>query len=80
MKVRKASLKSKIRYEYYENLALLFKKSNYWHYHAFAFYNKFLAAQKNPRLTLKEKGELSDKLLLSVLSIPPVTLESHQSK
>lgn len=80
MRVRKGALKSNIRYKYFENLALLFKKSSYWHYHAFAFYNKFLAAQKNPKLTFKEKKDLSDELLLSVLSIPPVTLESAQSR
>jgi hypothetical protein len=39
-----------------------------------------LAAQKNPKLTAKEKKDLSDELLLSILSIPPVTLESAQSK
>lgn len=80
MRVRKGALKSNIRYKYFENLALLFKKSNYWHYHAFAFYNKFQAAQKNPKLTAKERKELSDELLLSVLCIPSVTLESNQSR
>ena len=67
MRVRKGALKSNIRYKYFENLSLLFKKSNYWHYHAFAFYNKYLAAQKNPKLTAKDRKELSDELLLSVL-------------
>ena len=80
MKVRKGAVKGNIMHKYFDNLSLLFRTSNYWHYHAFAFYNYFLYAQKNPKLSNAERVELSDKLLLSVLCIPPVTLESNQSK
>lgn len=65
---------------YYLNLALLFKKSNYWHYHAFAYYNYYTAFLTNPKITVEEKRSISDKLLLAVLCIPPATIESHQSK
>lgn len=53
MKVRKGIVMGKIMYKYYDNLALLFKKSNYWHYHAFAYYNFYLVALKNPKLSPK---------------------------
>lgn len=41
MKVRKGPVKNALKCAYFEKLALIFKKSNYWHYHAFAFYNYF---------------------------------------
>lgn len=41
MRVRKGPVKNSLKYVYFEKLALIFKKSNYWHYHAFAFYNYY---------------------------------------
>lgn len=65
---------------YFEKLALLFKKSNYWHYHAYALYNYYCIYITKSSLSAAEKRKLSDKLILSILCIPPSTLESHQSK
>lgn len=80
MKVRKGSVKNSIKCSYFDKLALLFKKSSYWHYHAYAFYNYYSIYITKSKLTAEEKRKLSDKLILSVLCIPPSTLESHQSK
>ena len=80
MRVRKGPLKSQIKSVYFYNLALLFKKSNYWHYHAYAFFNYYIYYLNKPKITSEEKRKISDKLLLSVLCIPPSTLESNQSK
>lgn len=55
MKVRRAPLKNSLRCQYFENLAILFKKSNYWHYHAFAYYNYYLAYLTKPKITAEEK-------------------------
>jgi translation initiation factor 3 subunit A len=58
----------------------LFSKNNFWHYHAFAYYNYYVAYLTKPKITQEEKQRLSDKLLLSILAIPQVTLEKSQSK
>lgn len=80
IKVRKASLKTHIKSIYFENLAILFKKSNYWHYHAYAYFNYYITHLNKPKITIEEKQSIADKLILSVLCIPPSTLESNQSK
>lgn len=80
MKVRRAPLKNSLRCQYFENLALLFGKNQFWHYHAFAFFNFYLAYLTKPKITPEEKLSLSDRLLLSILVIPAVTVESQQSK
>lgn len=80
MKVRRGSVKNSIKCSYFLKLALLFQKSCYWHYHAYAFYNYYLIYMTKSKLSADEKKKLSDKLILSVLCIPPSTLESHQSK
>ena len=80
MRVRKAPLKNSLKCQYYESLALLFSKNNFWHYHAFAYYNYYVAYLTKPKITQEEKQKLSDKLLLSILAIPQVTLERSQSK
>lgn len=74
MRVRRAPIKNIVKCEYFENLGLLFRKSNYWHYHAYAAYNHYQASISNPNLSQEEKRVLADKLLLSALCIPPVTL------
>lgn len=51
MKVRKGPLKNSIKCAYFENLATIFKKSNYWHYHAYAFYNYYSIYITKSKLT-----------------------------
>lgn len=80
MRVRRAPLKNSLKCQYFESLALLFSKNNFWHYHAFAYYNYYVAYLTKPKITQEEKQRLSDKLLLSILAIPQVTLEKSQSK
>jgi len=80
MKIRKAPLKNSLRCQYFENLALLFSKNNFWHYHAYAFYNFYLSYLTKPRLSQEEKQNQADKLLLSILIIPTLTIESQQSR
>jgi translation initiation factor 3 subunit A len=80
MRVRKAPLKNSLRCQYYESLALMFYKNNFWHYHAFAYYNYYLAYLTKPKLSVDDKQNQADKLLLSILGIPSVTAESQQTK
>lgn len=80
MKVRKGPVKNQMRCAYFERLALIFKKSNYWHYHSYAFYNYYSVYITKSKLGAAEKMRMADKLILSVLCIPPSTLESNQSK
>lgn len=80
MRVRRAPLKNSLRCQYYENLSQLFSRNKFWHYQAFAFFNYYLAYLTKPKITQEEKLNLSDRLLLSILVIPAVTLESKQSK
>lgn len=80
MKVRKGPVKNLLKCAYFEKLALIFKKSNYWHYHSYAFYNYYSIYITKSKLPTAEKVKIADKLILSVLCIPPSTLESYQSK
>lgn len=79
MKVRKGPVRNLIKCEYFEKLTLIFKKSNYWHYHATALYNYYSIYMTKSKLSAAEKTKLSDKLILSVLCIPPSTIEKNQS-
>ena len=80
MRVRKVPLKNSLRCQYFENLALLFSKNHFWHFHAFAYYNYYVSYLTKPKITSDEKQNLSDRLLLSILAIPTVSKESQQSK
>jgi translation initiation factor 3 subunit A len=80
MKVRRAPIKNSLKCQYFENLALLFKKNSFWHYHSFAYYNYYNSYLTKPKITVEEKQALADKLLLAILAIPAVPLESTQSK
>ena len=80
MNIRKGVVKNSVKCTYYENLALVFKKSRYWHYHAFAFYCYYERYMTNPKITAEQKQSSADKLLLSIMCIPPVTLESRQNR
>ena len=80
MKVRKGPVKNALKCAYFEKLALIFKKSSYWHYHAFAFYNYYTIFITKSKLAPEERMKVADKLILSVLCIPPTTLEKYQSK
>ena len=51
MRIRKAPVKNSLKCLYFENLAHLFSKNNFWHYHAYAYYNYYLAYLTKPRLT-----------------------------
>lgn len=74
MRVRKGPVKNSLKYVYFEKLALIFKKSNYWHYHAFAFYNYYSILLTKTKLPVGQKTKAADKLILSVLCIPPSTM------
>lgn len=80
MKVRKGPLKNSLKCAYFEKLALIFKKSNYWHYHAYAFYNYYTIFITKSKLNAADRTKVADKLILSILCIPPSTIESNQSK
>lgn len=80
IKVRKAPLKNSLKCQYFESLALLFSKNNFWHYHAFAYMNYYNAYMTKPKITPEEKARLSDRLLLSILAIPQVNIEKSQPK
>lgn len=80
IKVRKVPVKNSVKCAYFEKLAVIFKKSNYWHYHANAFFNYYSVYMTKSKLSATEKLKLADKLILSVVCIPPSTIEKNQSK
>lgn len=61
--------------KYYNNLARLFRKSNYWNYHAFAYFNYYNTYRKNPKITDQQIQSSTDYLLLSVMCIPPFLIQ-----
>lgn len=80
IKVRKTSLKPKFLSNYFENLAKVFWNSEYYLYHANAFYSHYTIYKK---FSKANSGEISSKtslLVLSVLSIPPFTIENEQKE
>ena len=54
MRVRKGTVRNSIKSVYFENLALLFMKSNYWHYHAYAFLNYYMLNMNKPKITKED--------------------------
>jgi hypothetical protein len=61
-------------------LTIIFKKSNYWYYHAYAFFNYYFIYITKSKLSAADRVRMADRLILSVLCIPPSTIESNQSK
>ena len=55
MRVRKAPLKNSLRCQYFESLALIFSKNQFWHYQAFAYYNYYSGFLTKPKTTPEER-------------------------
>jgi translation initiation factor 3 subunit A len=80
MKTRKGTVKKRTRARYYLNLSKLFKKSNYWNYHAFTYFNYYNTNRSNPELKAEDVNRMTDELLLSVMCIPPFSIERNQNE
>lgn len=73
------AIKPKILSEYFENLSKMFWKSEFYLYHAHAFFSHFSLCKSKSRLSAEELTAKSSYLILSVLSIPPIQAEQDQS-
>lgn len=80
MKVRKGTVKKRTRARYYHNLSKLFKKSNYWNYHAFTYFTYYNTNRFNPDLKEQDINHMTDELLLAVMCIPPFSIERNQNE
>jgi translation initiation factor 3 subunit A len=80
MKARKGTVKKSTIARYYFNLSKLFKKSNYWNYHAFTYFNYYETYRRNPNLKHEDINNMTDELLLSVMCIPPFSIERNQNE
>lgn len=78
---RRAAVKPKILSDYFENLAKMFWKSEFYHYHAVAYFNHYtLIRTKQKNIKTEELEQKSCAFVLSVLSIPPLQNENLQSE
>lgn len=67
--------------DYFENLSKMFWKSEFYHYHAVAYFNHYtLIRTKQKNIKSEELGQKSNVFVLSVLSIPPLQNENLQSE
>lgn len=80
IKVRKTSLKPKFLSNYFENLAKVFWNSEYYLYHANAFYSHYTIYKKFSKANTAEITSKTSLLVLSILSIPPFTIENEQKE
>lgn len=80
MRARKGTIKKLSLARYYLNLSKLFKKSNYWNYHAFTYFNYYNIYTKKPDLTAEQHTNMTNELLLSVMCIPPFSIERNQNE
>jgi translation initiation factor 3 subunit A len=60
MRARKGVVKKPTLSRYYYNLARLFRKSSYWNYHAFTYFNYYNLYRRNPSLTAKDINLMTD--------------------
>eukprot|EP00331_Platyophrya_macrostoma_P006711 CAMPEP_0176424382 /NCGR_PEP_ID=MMETSP0127-20121128/10808_1 /TAXON_ID=938130 /ORGANISM="Platyophrya macrostoma, Strain WH" /LENGTH=971 /DNA_ID=CAMNT_0017805437 /DNA_START=50 /DNA_END=2965 /DNA_ORIENTATION=+ len=79
MQKSEKAIKPKILSEYFENLAKMFWKSEFYLYNAHAFFSHFSLCKSKSRLSTEELKAKSSYLILSVLSIPPIQAEQDQS-
>jgi hypothetical protein len=79
LNIRKGVIKRSTQSKYYLYLSKLFKKSGYWNYYAFAYFNYYNIYSRNPKIDPQELQSITDDLLLSVLSIPAFSVEDTQN-
>lgn len=83
MKFRKGSppVKPKMLSDYFENLAKMFWKSEFFHYHAVAYFNHFnLLRTRSKNLAAEDLAAKASNFVLSVIVIPPLMNEQYQSE
>jgi hypothetical protein len=74
-------IKPKILSDYFDNLAKMFWKSEFYHYHAIAYFNHFsLLRTKHKNIAIEELSQKSCTFVLAVLCIPPLMNEQYQSE
>jgi hypothetical protein len=73
-------LRTKLLSNYFDQLASVFWRSEYYLYHAYAFYQHFIIFKKFSKASPEEISQKTDYFVLSVLSIPPFGLENDQSE
>lgn len=74
--MRKGYLQSRLLAEYFEKLSTIFWKSQYYLYHGFSFHSHYTLFKKYSKATDQAMQNITDKLVLSMLSIPPVSIEN----
>jgi len=80
IKIRRGVLKPKFLSNYFENLAKVFWNSEYYLYHANAFYSHYTIYKKFSKANTTEITNKTSLLVLSILSIPPFTIENEQKE
>lgn len=79
MNIRKGIIKKQTYYKYFLNLSKLFLKSGYLNYYAFTYFSYYNIYSRNPKISPKELQEITNHLLLSILSIPSFPIENSQT-
>jgi translation initiation factor 3 subunit A len=78
---RGAPVKSKHLADYFENLAKMFWKSEFYLYHTVAYFHHYsLITTKQKSITPEEVKQKSTLLVLAILAIPPLLYESLQTE
>ena len=80
IKVRRSVIKPKFLSNYFENLAKVFWNSEYYLYHANAFYSHYTIYKRYSKANSSEISAKTSLLVLSILSIPPFTIENEQKE
>jgi hypothetical protein len=74
MRVKKGPVKNILKSTYFQKLAFFWANAKCWHYHAYAFFNYYSIYITKSKLAATDKIKMADKLILSVLCIPPSSL------
>lgn len=80
IKIRRGVLKPKFLSDYFENMAKVFWNSEYYLYHANAFFSHYTIYKKFSKASSQEILNKTNLLVLSILSIPPFTIENEQKE
>lgn len=80
IKIRRGFLKPKFLSDYFENLAKVFWNSEYYLYHANAFFLHYTLYKRYSKANSSDISNKTNLLVLSVLSIPPFTIENEQKE
>jgi len=81
MQKKGSQVKPKVLYDYFDNLAKMFWKSEFYLYSAIAYFNHYVLLKGRLRtMTTEEITHKSNTFILSVLCIPPLLNEDRQTE